>query len=125
MCVCVCVCVVLFVVFLLLCLVNPVQHCDHLAVQGGGVGWGPCCFVFHWSVTCVLSVMVCLLFFLLSLVLFVCIYVLRPSQHNGVMSSAVNLSNHVHTFYYAVNTMGSCRVRSIYLTTLLLGGLIL
>ena len=32
-------------------------------------------------------------------VLFVCVEVLRPSQPNGVMSSAVSLPN--HTFYWA------------------------
>ena len=29
--------------------------------------------------------------------LFVCVEVLRPSQPNGVMSSAVNLPNHIFT----------------------------
>ena len=32
-----------------------------------------------------------------SLVLFVCVEVLRPSQPNGVMSSAVSLPNHTFT----------------------------
>ena len=42
LCVRVCVYVVLFLVFLLLCLVDPGQHCDHLAVQDVCVcvGWG-------------------------------------------------------------------------------------
>ena len=29
--------------------------------------------------------------------LFVCVEVLQPSQHNGVMSSAVSLPNHTFT----------------------------
>ena len=33
----------------------------------------------------------------LSQVLFVCVEVLRPSQPNGVMSSAVSLPNHTFT----------------------------
>ena len=44
--------------------------------------------------------------------LFVCVEVLRASQPNGVMSSAVSF-----------NPMGSCRARSVYLTTRLLGRL--
>ena len=39
-----------------------------------------------------------LIFLLLCYVcLFVCVEVLRPSQPNGVMSSAVNLPNHTFT----------------------------
>ena len=34
---------------------------------------------------------------LISVVLFVCVEVLRPSQPIGVMSSAVSLSNHTFT----------------------------
>ena len=44
-------------------LMNLTQHCDRLV---GETGDG--CFVFFWSVACVLSVMVCLLFLLVSLV---------------------------------------------------------
>ena len=43
--------------------------------------------------TYVLFVMACLVFHLL----FVCVEVLRPSQPNGVMSSAVSLTNHTFT----------------------------
>ena len=78
-------------------------------------------------------------------ILFVCVEVLQPSQPNGVMSSVVSLSNHTFTgqaksskrltsivhivclfvlkFYGPVNPMGSCRERSVYLTTLLMGRL--
>ena len=42
------------------------------------------------------SVLVCLLFLLVSLV-FVCVEVLRPSQPNRDMSSAVSLPNHTFT----------------------------
>ena len=45
------------------CLSGPVCHCDHLV---GEEGTG--CFVFLWLVACVLSVMVCFLFLLVSLV---------------------------------------------------------
>ena len=38
-----------------------------------------------------------LIFFFLFTVLFVCVEVLRPSQPNGVMSSAVSLPNHTFT----------------------------
>ena len=38
-----------------------------------------------------------LLFDLNTLILFVCVEVLRPSQPNGVMSSAVSLPNHTFT----------------------------
>ena len=57
--------------------------------------------------------------------LFVCVEVLRPSQHNGVMSSMVNLHIclFVLRFYGPVNPMGSCQARSVYLTTRLLGRL--
>ena len=34
---------------------------------------------------------------LISVRLFVCVEVLRPSQHNGVMSNAVSLPNHTFT----------------------------
>ena len=37
------------------------------------------------------------IFFLFFLCLFVCVEVLRPSQPNGVMSSAVSLPNHTFT----------------------------
>ena len=46
-----------------LLLVTPVKHCDHLV---GGEGAG--CFASLWFVACVISIMVCLLFFLVSLV---------------------------------------------------------
>ena len=32
-----------------------------------------------------------------EIVLFICVEVLRPCQHNGVMSSAVSLPNHTFT----------------------------
>ena len=35
--------------------------------------------------------------FLMEMVLFVCVEVLRPSQPSGVMSSAVSLPNHTFT----------------------------
>ena len=38
-----------------------------------------------------------------NLILFVCVEVLRPSQPNGVMSSAVNLPNHTFTGQKKVN----------------------
>ena len=49
--------------------------------------------------------------------LLVCVEVLRPSQPNGVMSSAVSFCLFVLRFYGPVNPMGSCRARSVYLTT--------
>ena len=54
-------CFVLFVV-VLWCLVGPVCHCDHLVGENKLVAFG-----FHWFVTCVLSVVVCLLFLRLCL----------------------------------------------------------
>ena len=42
---------------------DPVKHCDHLAGEEGAG-----CFAFLWSLACVLSVMVCLRFFLVSFV---------------------------------------------------------
>ena len=39
----------------------------------------------------------CILYFPFFLGLFVCVEVLRPSQPNGVMSSAVSSPNHTFT----------------------------
>ena len=52
-------------------------------------------FPFLCFVACRLSVMVCYLPF--GVTGFVCVEVLRPSQPNGVMSSAVSLPNHTFT----------------------------
>ena len=65
---------------------------------------------------------------------FVCVEVFWPNQPNGVMSSQISLPNNTFTgqawqelfvlrFYGPVNPMGSCRARSVYLTTHLLGRL--
>ena len=39
----------------------------------------------------------CLIFPFLCVCVFVCVEVLRPSQPNGIMSSAVSLPNHTFT----------------------------
>ena len=52
--------------------------------------------------------------------LFVCVEILRSSQSIRVKSTQ---SLFVLRFYGPVNQMGSCRARSVYLTTRLLGRL--
>ena len=43
------------------------------------------------------TMMMMMMMMIMTMILFVCVEVLRPSQPNGVMSSAVSLPNHTFT----------------------------
>ena len=80
-----------------------------LVLQGGG--WGGFVATLCWAfISCfILFVALLLCPVLLGkrelVTLFVCVEVLRPSQPNGVMSSAVSLPNHTFTNQYCAHSL--------------------